>query len=69
MMILHQKKARLVKYETYSRNPDSGSGIYLTADKVAQCRPVAENMIEKKEEKGNRKEDSPPKFSSSTEAI
>ena len=46
MIILHQKKARLVNDETSRRNPDSSSVIYLTADKVAQCRLVADNRRE-----------------------
>ena len=42
-MILHQKNVILVNYETSRRNPDSSSGIYLAATKVAQCRVVDEN--------------------------
>ena len=44
-------KFRLVNDETYIRNPDSISGIYLTADKAAQCRLVAKNRREKEEAK------------------
>ena len=50
MMIL-QQKVRLVKYETSRRNPDSGSGIYLTTSKMMQQRLVGENRREKKEAK------------------
>ena len=46
MMILQQKKVRLVNDETSSSNPDSDSVIYLTADKVAQCKLVADNRRE-----------------------
>ena len=35
MAILNQKKVKLVNDETSMRNPDSSSGIYLTAAKVA----------------------------------
>ena len=42
---------RLVKDETTRRNPDQNSGIYLTADIVAQYRLVAENRREKGEAK------------------
>ena len=51
MAVQKQKKARLVNDETSLRNPDSISGIYLTATKVAQCRLVAENRREKEEAK------------------
>ena len=49
--MLNQKKVRLVNDETSMRNPDSSSGIYLTAAKVSQFRLVAENRKEKEEEK------------------
>ena len=61
-MILQQKMARFLNYETSRRNPDSSFGIYLTAAKVAQYRLVVENRKEKEEKKGNRKEDIHPKF-------
>ena len=51
MEILHQKKARFVNDETTRKNPDSGSVIYITTSKVAQCRLVAENRREKEEAK------------------
>ena len=51
MMILQQKKVILVKYETSRRNPDLNLVIYLAADKVEQYRLVAENRIEKEEDK------------------
>ena len=41
MAVLNKKKVRLVNYETYMKNNDSSSGIYLTASKLAQCRLVA----------------------------
>ena len=50
-MILNQNKVILVNDETSIRNPDSITGIYITADKVAQCRLVAENRREKEEAK------------------
>ena len=49
MMILQQKKVRLVKDEISGRNPDSSSVIYLTAAKLAKCILVAENRTEKEE--------------------
>ena len=61
MMILHQKKVILVHYETSRRNPGSSSGIYLTASKVAQCRPMAENRREKEEAKMKQQIIQPPK--------
>ena len=39
MEILNQKKVILVNDETSMRNPDSRSGIYLTATKVSQYIP------------------------------
>ena len=52
MMILKQNKVKLENEDTTTRrNPDSTSGIYLTAVKVAQCRHVAENRREKEEGK------------------
>ena len=50
-MILNQKKVKLVNYETFMGNPGLSTGIYLTANKVAQCRLVAENRIKKEEAK------------------
>ena len=45
-MILQQKKVKLANDDANTRrNPNSTSGIYLTADKVAQCRQVAANRI------------------------
>ena len=40
-----------VNDETSMKNPDLSSGIYLTADKVAQFRLVVENRREKEEAK------------------
>ena len=51
MEILHQKKERLVNNETTKKNPDSGSVIYITTSKLAQCRLVDENRREKEEAK------------------
>ena len=51
MTILHQNKSRLVNDETSRRNPDSSSGIYLTAAKVDKFILVAENRREKEETK------------------
>ena len=52
MMIHHQKKVKLANKDANTRiNPNSTSGIYLTSDKVAQCRQVAENRIEMDEAK------------------
>ena len=46
MMILNQKKVKLENEDVATRRkPDSISGIYLTAVKVAQYRQVAENRI------------------------
>ena len=50
MEILKQNKAILEDYVsnmTTSNNPDTTSGIYLAAVKVAQYIMVAENRIEK----------------------
>ena len=47
MAILNKKKVRLVDDETFMSNHDSSSGIYLTADKSAQYRPVDYNRKEK----------------------
>ena len=70
MLILNQKKVILVNDETSMRNPDSSSGIYLTAAKVAQGGLVADNRREKEEtKKGNSKEDIHPKVASSKEAM
>ena len=42
MMILKKRKAKLANEDAITRrNPNSTSGIYLTAVKVAQCRQVA----------------------------
>ena len=54
---------------TTRRNPDSTLGIYLTSVKVEQYRKVDENRIEKEDKKGNIKEDSHNKGSSTTQAI
>ena len=43
MMILQQKKVKLVKYETSRSNLGSSVGIFLDADKVAQIILVGEN--------------------------
>ena len=51
MMILKQKKTRLANNETSMKNIDYISLIYLTDDKVAQFRLVAENRKEKEETK------------------
>ena len=51
MAILNQKKLRLVNDETSMRNPDYSLVIYLTADKVAQFRMVAQNRTVKEEAK------------------
>ena len=51
MMILQQKKVRLVNDVTSSRNPDYSSKIYLNADKVSQCRLVVEETKKKKSRK------------------
>ena len=48
---MKQKKVRLVEDETSRRNPDSSSGIYLTAAKVKKCRLVADNRRENEEAK------------------
>ena len=42
---------RLVNDETSMRKPDSSTGIYLTADKVAQYRLVGDNTRENEEAK------------------
>ena len=47
MLILNQKKVRLVNDETFTSNPDSSLVVYLTDTKVAQVRMVAENRREK----------------------
>ena len=61
MTILHQKKVRLVNDEISRRNPDSSSGIYLTAAKVAQCTLVDENRREKEEAKKEKEGRQKPK--------
>ena len=50
-MTLNQKNMRLVNDETSTRNPDLSTIIYLTADKLAQCRLLSENRREKEEAK------------------
>ena len=46
-MIHQQKKVKLADEDTNTgSNLNSTSGIYLTADKVAQCRQVAANRRE-----------------------
>ena len=48
MMVLNQKKIKLVNEDTTPRrNPDPTSVIYLTTVKLAQHRQVDENRIEK----------------------
>ena len=49
--IVDQNNVRLVNYENFMRNPDSSTGIYLTADNVAQCIMVADNRREKEKAK------------------
>ena len=51
MMIMQQKKVRLVNDVTSRSNPDLNSGIYLTATKLAQYILVADNKREKEEAK------------------
>ena len=51
MAIINKKRVRLLNDETYIRNPDSSSGFYLTAAKVAQYRLVDKNRREKEEAK------------------
>ena len=52
MMILKKRKAKLANEEAITRrNPNSISGIYLTAVKVAQFRQVAANRRETEEAK------------------
>ena len=47
MMILKKRKVKLANEDVNTgRNPDSTSGIYLTAVKLAQCRQVATNRRE-----------------------
>ena len=51
-MIHNKKEVQLANEDTTTRrNPDSTSGIYLTNVKVAQCRQVFDNRIEKEEAK------------------
>ena len=45
MMVLHQKKVKLVNDVISRRDHDYSSVIYLTAAKLSQCRLVAENRI------------------------
>ena len=69
MNILNKNKPRLANFNyniTTSKNPDSTSVIKITADKVAQCRMVYENMREIGFEKVNSKENIYPKVLSST---
>ena len=49
--MLHKNNTILIHDETSTRNSDPGSGIYLTADKVLQCRLVDKNSIEREEAK------------------
>ena len=52
MMIIIRKKVKMENADTTTRrNPDSTSGIYLTAVKVEQCRYVDDNRREKEEAK------------------
>ena len=52
IMIHHQKKVKLAdEYANTRSNPNSTSGIYLTAAKVAQCIQVAANGREMDETK------------------
>ena len=52
MMILKKKKVKLANEDANTRrNPDSTSGIYLTAVKVVQCRQVAASRREMEEAK------------------
>ena len=52
MMIHQQKKVKLADEDANTRNnPNSTSGIYLTAAKVAQCRQLAANRREMDEAK------------------
>ena len=52
MMIHQQKNGKLADEDADTRsNPNSTSGIYLTAAKVAQCRQVAGNRREMDETK------------------
>ena len=51
-MILNQEKVKLANEDANTRrNPNSTSGIYLTAAKVAHCRKVAVNRREMDEAK------------------
>ena len=54
MSIINQKKVILVNNETSARNPCSSSGVYLTAVKLAQCRILNDNKIEKEKAKKER---------------
>ena len=50
MMIIKKKKVKLTNKDANTRtNPNSNSGIYPTAVKVAQCRHGAMNRIEMEE--------------------
>ena len=52
MMIHKKKKVKLANEDSNTRrNPDSTSGIYLTAVKVAQYRQVAANRREMEDAK------------------
>ena len=52
MMIHQRKKVKLANEEANTRsNPNSTSGIYLTASKVSQCIQVAVNRREMDEAK------------------
>ena len=51
-MILKKKKVKMANEDANTRrNPNSTSGIYLTAVKVAQCRQVDVNRREMEEAK------------------
>ena len=71
IMMVKQKKVKLANEDTTTRrNPDSTSGIYLVAVKVAKFRQVADNRREKGEaKKGNIKEDKQRKYSSPAQSI
>ena len=70
MTILNQKRVILVNDETSMGNPNSNTGIYITAAKVAQNGLVDDNKREKEEtKKENSKKDSHPKVAYSKKAI
>ena len=56
MMILKKRKVKLENEDVNTRRkPNSTSGIYLTAVKVAQCRLVAKNRRDTEEAKKTTK--------------